>query len=64
MAVHIAGRYYNNLSLDDIFRQSITTSRDNELTEDLIPNSWNECQFAVPPGVDVSLFPVLWSMNC
>ena len=54
MAVQAAARSYGNLSLNDIFSQRKSTSRDDELTKDISANVWNDCRFAVPPGTDVS----------
>lgn len=54
MAAQAAARSYGNLSLNDIFCERKSTSRDNELTKDISANFWNDCRFAVPPGTDVS----------
>ena len=54
MAVQAAARSYGNLSLNDIFGDRKSSSRDNELTKDISENFWNDCRFAVPPGTDVS----------
>jgi len=54
MAVQAAARSYGNLSLNDIFGERKSASRDNELTKDISENFWNDCRFAVPPGTDVS----------
>ena len=54
MAVQAAARSYGNLSLNDIFGERKSSSRDNELTKDISENFWNDCRFAVPPGTDVS----------
>ena len=54
MAVHAAARSYGNLSLNDIFGERKSSSRDHELTKDISENFWNDCRFAVPPGTDVS----------
>ena len=54
MAVQAAAQSYGNLSLNDIFGQRKSASRDNEITSDISANFVNECRFAVPPGTDVS----------
>ena len=54
MAVQAAARSYGKVSLNDIFGERKSTSRDNELTKDIVANFGNDCRFAVPPGTDVS----------
>lgn len=54
MAVQAAARSYDSLSLNDIFGERKSASRDDELTKDISANFWNDCRFAVPPGTDVS----------
>lgn len=54
MAVQAAARSYGNLSLNDIFGERKSSSRDNELTKDISGNFWNDYRFALPPGTDVS----------
>lgn len=54
MAVQAAARSYGNLSLNDIFGERKSSSRDNELTKDVSGNFWNDYRFAVPPGTDVN----------
>ena len=54
MAVQAAAQSYGNLSLNDIFGQRKSASRDKEITSDISANFVNECRFAVPPGTDVS----------
>lgn len=54
MAVQAAARSYGNLSLNDIFGERKSSSRDNELTKEISGNFWNDYRFALPPGTDVS----------
>lgn len=54
MAAHVAARSYGNLSVKDIFGDRKSDSSCSDITKDISGNLWNECQFAVPPGTDVS----------